>query len=203
MIKEFIYSVKRKDIIISLLILGVTFGYYLANWIPEGITSFKIWIFEIDTYGFTDIAQLAYYLKMKFLILFMAILWYLTCQHWWKSAILVIITIELFKLISSLSNEKAPMDEIDYVTSLPITLPIILLLVLISYKLNSYNLAKEVRSQIDNEIDNVFFEMNSKKNTEFITLKQNFSKIKAKKNKKNSLKYLDDLIALRNKFYYD
>ena len=154
--------------------------------------------FEIGSFGFLDIQVLVYYSKMKLLILFFAITWYLTCKHWWKSAILVIVTIELLKLISAFNANSEGMDEIDFVVSLPITFPIILLLFLVSRKINTYSLSKDLRSEIDIEIDDVFFELHNIDKIQLDSLKEKFLEVKKEKNVKT---YLKDLILIRDKFY--
>ncbi|MEH6537827.1 MAG: hypothetical protein V7719_15605 [Psychroserpens sp.] len=194
-------NIRVKDVFIVLLILGVTFGYYLDSYIPEGVTKLDLYFFELGSFGFFDIGNLIYYSKMKFLIIIFSITWYLTCKHWWKSAILVIIAIEIFKFINSLNENQNDIDEVDYLTSLPITIPIIILLILVSKKLNYYNLVEEIGFEIDNEIDFVFFEIKSKRESELKILEQKFIQAKLSKADGNKDKYLADLINIRNEFY--
>ena len=93
-------NITIKDVLISTLILFVTFGYYFDRYIPEGITEVNFLGITIGSYGFDGIAHMFYFTKMKFLIIAFSAIWYFTCSHWWKSAILVITTIELLKLFS-------------------------------------------------------------------------------------------------------
>lgn len=198
MTKHLFYNITIKDVLISLLILGVTFGYYLIDYIPEGRQTIDLYFFEIGTFGFNDILQLANYAKMKFLIIILCVIWYFTCQHWWKFGILIIIVIELSKLISTLISKYHSTDEIDYLVSLPFTIPIIMLLIFLSFKLNSYNLNMEIRSKIDEEIGNVLIEINSKSKIEIYELKNRFLKLKQMKSKMDSIMYLKKLIEIRN-----
>lgn len=188
----------RKDVLISISIVVVTLVYFADAYIPPNLESFKVFGFEIGSFGFPDLKHLIYYSKMKFLILFLTITWYLTSIHWWKSAILVIVTIELFKLFTALNSASEEMDEIDYMVSLPITLPIIMLLILVSLKINKFNRAKDLRSKIDIEIDQVFFELHFRDEFQIDSLKEKFEELKKNKNKKS---YLKQLILIRDKFY--
>jgi len=138
---------------------------------------------------------------MKILILGFSLIWYFTCRHWWKSAILVIIAVELAKIITALLNTSHAIDEIDYITSLPITIPIILALALISKKLNKYNLSIELRSKIDNEIDKIYFELYNKKSADLDLLKKQFEDKKKSRSKIESIIYLKELITIRDEFY--
>ncbi|WP_033958584.1 hypothetical protein [Psychroserpens jangbogonensis] len=193
---------KLKDIVISILIISATLLYFYINYlIPEGLQTINVLGFEIGSFGFPDIYHLVYYSKMKFLLLLFAITWYLTCEYWWKPAILVIITIELFKLITALNSNQQHIDDIDYLASLPVTLPIILLLIYISRRLNYYNLARELQLDIDQEVDDLFFELNDIEKNRIEVLNENLINLKKVKEQMNSEKYLKNLISLRDDFY--
>jgi hypothetical protein len=86
---------KRKDIISISLIIGSTVLYCILSYIPRDFITIDLYFFKIGTFGFPDIAHLGGFLKMKILILSFSLIWYFTCIHWWRSAILVIIAIEL------------------------------------------------------------------------------------------------------------
>ena len=182
---------KLKDVLISLLIISVTLLYFIDNFIlKHNGTNFE----------FHELKSLVFYSKMKILIILISIIWYLTCKHWWKSSILIIITIELLKLVSIFNPNQIEIDKIEFLTSLPITIPIILLLFFISKKISNYNLANELSLKIDNEIDDVFFELHAAKKKEIGILNKKLDKLRKKKNE-NTIKYLQDLISIREEFY--
>jgi len=122
-------------------------------------------------------------------------------RHWWKTAILIATAIELVKLISILSNTTNAMDEIDYIVSLPITIPMIIGLILISTKINKYNSASKLRSEIDIEIDQVFFSLSDDKRHSLSLLEKKYNEEKINKSSLNTIDYLKKLISLRNEFY--
>lgn len=193
--------VSFKDFIIAILILIVSIGYYFDAHIPEGLDEVNWFNIKIKSYHYEDIATMIYITKMKVYIIVLSVIWYLSSKLWWKSSILVIITIELLKLISAFNPNQQYMDEIEYLSSLPITIPIVLLLIFTSNKINQYNLAKQVRCEIDQEIDDLFFELHSKEKTSVNYLKLNFNKLKSKKHSLDKEEYLKSLIAIRNSFY--
>jgi hypothetical protein len=194
-------NIKRSDIIVTTLILFITYFYFMLSDIEEGIEKIDLYFFEIGSFGFPDFAHLIYYAKMKLLIICFALIWYFTCKHWWKSVILVVIAIELSKLITALFNNEYGIDEIDYITSLPITLPIILSLVIISNKINKFNLSLDLRSKIDDEIDVVFFDLYEQKNNDLLKLEDRYNDIKNNKSTYNAQIYLEKLIMIRKEFY--
>jgi hypothetical protein len=190
---------KRKDIISISLIIGSTVLYCILSYIPRDFITIDLYFFKIGTFGFPDIAHLGGFLKMKILILSFSLIWYFTCIHWWRSAILVIIAIELAKLVSALNSAHIVLDEIDYITSLPITITIII--IFISIKLNTYNLSIDLRTQVDNEIDVVFNELEFIKTDDLLLLKERYDVLKTFKHDLNEKEYLKQLIAIRDQFY--
>jgi hypothetical protein len=183
-----------KDVLITILITCVTLGYYLDNFL---ISSGHL--VELDFY---DLSDLFHYSKMKILIIAFCSIWYFTSNHWWRHSILIIISIELIKLINTLNTNQSYVDEIEYITSLPITIPIILLMFFISKKLNRYNLAKEIGAKIDIEIDEIFFSIDPYKKEELNNLQMKVSTLKEDKLKrKEPINYLKTLIDLREEFY--
>lgn len=191
----------RKDILIITLIIGITFSYYLLAFIREGITSINFYFFELEVFGFNDFISLIIYTKMKILIIIFTITWYFNCDYWWKHAILVITSIELMKLITAFDDEIKVFDEIDYIFSLPITIPLIMIIIFISYKLNKFNSAQKIKTSLDAEIDSLFFEINDIKEDKVQMINSLFDKIKKTKTNQSRETYLEKLMVLKNKFY--
>lgn len=181
-----------KDIAISLLILLVTFGYFTDEYILQN---------DVDMIDSYTINGMIFYSKMKILIIAFSLIWYFTSRHWWKSSILVIITIELLKLISIFDVNQKYIDEIEYYSSLPVTIPIVILLFIISKKLNKFNLSEEIRSEVDTEIDSIFFEIHQDKKIEIKKLNNTLLNLKNSQLNKNSQEYFQKLISMRDDFY--
>jgi len=191
-----------KDYLISIMIVTVTLLYFYITYIvPKDLKAINVFGFEIGSFGFTNIWDLVYFSKMKFLILAFAIIWYLTCKHWWKHSILIIICIELFKIFSIFNVNSSTMDEIEYYSSLPITIPIIFLLIFLSRKFNSYNKYYNLILLIDNEINSEISELDKSKVNEIEKIKSVFLKIKSHKNSLSKKDYLKKMKQLRNQFY--
>ncbi|WP_298757717.1 hypothetical protein [uncultured Psychroserpens sp.] len=185
---------KLKELLIIVLILGVTFGYYLDSF-----------VFDLDDgeeLDFYSIEGIFHYSKMKILIIAFCLIWYFTSKNWWRYSILVIIAIELMKLFSTFNPNQSNVDDFEYFITLPITLPIILIMIFISHKINQYNLAKQVRSEIDKEINEAFFTMNKGKKQELDNLQKKFIELKSENfSEEESIEYLKNLIKLRDEFY--
>lgn len=194
-------KIELEDISASLLIIAFTFGYYLDNYIPDGLKKISWLNFEIKSYYFDDVAVMIYIVKMKIYIIIMCVFWYFTSKLWWKSAILVIITIELLKLISTFSPNRQYMDEIEFLNSLPVTIPIIVLLFFVSKKIKSYRLAKLTRDKIDREIDDIFYELQIMESNSIYEIEKNYKLAKKHKHILSRKEYINRLLAIRNSFY--
>ncbi len=190
-----------KDIMIIAIVIIMSMLHFLVQNIPHDVVEIDLLVFKIGTGGFYDVKSLVHYSLMRILIITYSSLWYITCQHWWKPSILIIITIELLKLISTFNPNQKYYDEIEYFTSLPVTIPIILILVYVSNKLNKYHLAKEIRSKIDYKIDKTFFEIYSIKKNELLDIEKKFMKLKSSKSNRNTEDYLKELLKIRSEFY--
>ncbi|MCK8481902.1 hypothetical protein [Psychroserpens algicola] len=203
-IDNFLYNMwfsRIKDITPALLILTATFGYFLDEFIPNGINEIDLFFFKIGSFGFSDFSLFIFFMKMKVLILIFSIIWYYTCRHWWKKAILAIIAIELLKLINAFNYQQNLTDEIEYLRSFPVTVPILFLIIIFFKKIKNYYLEKDIRQKIDSEIDSVFFDLNKEKIEDLDLLKERFFKIRNETNSKNKHEYLQKLISLRDDFY--
>ncbi|WP_431134035.1 hypothetical protein [Psychroserpens mesophilus] len=193
---------KLYDVLMSVLIIFITLMYFFTDSLfPPGLKTVNVLGFEVGSFGFPDTSSFTNFIKTKILILLYASIWFITCKYWWKSAILIPIIIELVKLFLAFNSSVDRIDVIDYLISLPITIPFIFLLFYISHKLNSYNLKKELRTQIDDEIDEVFFQIQKIKIDELKELKSSLTEIKNKRTLINSEDYLKKIISIRNKFY--
>lgn len=194
-------AIRLTDVLIMTFIIIVSFGHYLPMIIPEGLMELDLFFFKIGNSGFYDVKSLLHFIEMRTLIIIFSSIWYITCQSWWKPAILIVITIEMLKLFSTFNPNQVRYDEIEFFTSMPITIPIISLLIYFSNKLNKYNLTKEVRKQIDVKIDTVFSELYDMKKSKLNEIEKKFMELKSNKGNIDSNRYISELHALRNEYY--
>ncbi|WP_204345162.1 hypothetical protein [Psychroserpens algicola] len=152
-------------------------------------------------FGFEfNLRLILWFLAVKLQLIILLFIWHYTSRHWWKIAIMIPLTLEVFKFIGFLNIKFENFDEVDFITSIPVTIPIVLSLLYLSNKLNKYINHQVVYEKLNTEIDLVFKEMHYNNNDELI-LKLEFSNLK--KNKKNfdKAEYLEKLLKLRSKLY--
>lgn len=96
----------------------------------------KIWktsFFESTT-NFYSWFDYAWYFVNKLVPLYLLLLWFFTCKHWWHWIILIPISMYSFQLWG-IVNESQNLDELEYVYIFPLMLVLIPLVYLIRAKL--------------------------------------------------------------------
>lgn len=191
-------SLKRNasDIIVFLMILALPFIFYLYKLAP--ITPrWKIWFLTLSSEPyFSNIQYFLWLLSSKFLLVSVCLIWYLSCRYWWKYAILAPLTLGILQLISLLNVSVGYFDEIEYKYSLPIVIPIVIVLIWLSRKLHYMAIIRDLQSSLDAEIKHITRKIAEHKNK--IELKKKLTNLKKGKKTLGKKDYLMSLIAYRN-----
>jgi hypothetical protein len=82
----------------------------------------------------------------KFVPLFLLIIWFITCKHWWYHVILIPIGMFAFQLFSVINDDASFVDEVEIWWLFPIMLVIIPLVYLIKAKLANKLVGKDLKS---------------------------------------------------------
>jgi len=195
-----IKELKTKDVIIALLILVLPFLFYLYRLAPD----IPIWETSWFTFNSGTWESVYYYLWLictKLLLIFSLSIWFITCKHWWRYVILVPLIIELFKFSSIYNNIQLVMDEMEYLHSLPFTIPVVILVIFISRKINYYSKYLDLNNEMNAEIESLLneLEINNDKNgiiEEFRQLKESKSSLSTEDYKSKLLQLRQQLIKL-------
>lgn len=199
--KDFIANLKElktKDVVIALLIMALPFLFFTYELTPM-TQSWETSLFTINAGAFEEVLIWFYFFNIKLLIILSLIIWYFTCKHWWKNAILVPLIIELFKLRTFLNPSMRFIDEIEFFQSLPMTIPIIGIIVFVSKKTAFSSKYIDLSNELNQEIENILKEINRVDGSNHVKIKLEFENLK--KNKKNiSLEvYNNELHRLRER----
>lgn len=120
--------------IVVLLIAISPFIFYSYKSFPE----VKIWetsFFKSET-AFYSWFDYAWYFVSKFVPLYLLLLWFFTCKHWWHWIILIPITMYAFQLWGII-NENQNLDELEIYYILPLMMVLVPIVYLIRAKLFS------------------------------------------------------------------
>ncbi|OUR91993.1 hypothetical protein A9Q87_09330 [Flavobacteriales bacterium 34_180_T64] len=187
-----------KDILIGISIIILPIFLFIHKWIPEA-DSLIIFNFTFDRGEFTKVNVLVWILCFKFFTIAILSLWYISCKHWWKQAILVPLIIELFKFFGVFYTQHDFIDEIDFLYSLPLTLPIIIAVIIISKRLNYYSITQDLKDDMDEEINTIFSELAFEGHEKIKQVIIDFEHAKLNSKNLNNKEYLKELKSLKNR----
>ena len=189
-------DLKTKDAVIILIIVALPFLFYTYKFVPHGEVWETDW-FIINLEKWNDTRTLFWILNFKLMLISLLIIWFVTCKHWWRYVVLAPMIIELFKLRSIFDISTNNIDEIEFLQSLPFTIPVILFVLLLSKKLGYFSKYKSLREEINYEIECLLDEVNILEQKDLIKLKGEFENIKRNKSKMTITQYNNKLLKLR------
>ena len=118
--------------IVVLLIAASPLLFYSYKSFPD-TQVWETYFFTINT-GFPDWISYAWYLTGKVLPLYLLLLWFFTCKHWWHWILLVPISMYAFQLWG-LVNESGGYDEVEFIYLFPLLMVLVPAVYLIRAKL--------------------------------------------------------------------
>lgn len=189
-----------KDLIIACIIIALPFLFYLYRLAPHT----KMWETSWFTFNSGKYDSVKFYfwiINTKLLIILILILWFMTCRNWWRYSILILITIELFKFHSIFNDNLNYLDEVEFIHSIPITLPIIIFLIYLTKKLNFYSLSLDLSHDLNEEIDNLFYKLKLNDEKSIDAIKKKYNNLKRRKANISFDEYMNELLALRQKLF--
>ena len=189
---------KTRDLYIIVCLIIIPFLVYLENLVPE-TKSWNILGININSVHFGDVNFMAWIMFTKLSIISLLVVWYLTNIHWWRYAIFIPVVIEIYKLVSILDDNFKHIDELEYLVTLPVTLPFVVLLFFLARRVNYFNKYEQLIILINEEIDDVLNKIEINRVEEFDNIKYDLSKLRQRKEKLTSEKYLKKLLELRDR----
>jgi len=138
-----------------LILAAIPFLFYAYRLISTETTEISILGFTIEAGAHGNMNYYAYYFlgKLSFLIAF--VVWFLTSKHWWRFAILIPICMLIFQLCGLVNTSVGYIDEFDFWYSLPIVIPIVIILLVMSWKMAPYAFTEDLREQMIDEVEKV------------------------------------------------
>ncbi|MFS4491978.1 hypothetical protein [Maribacter sp. 2308TA10-17] len=137
--KENKAQAKRKIIVDTLMVFFVAispFIFKLHEYLPsDPEATLSIFGFEIDKNGFQDISIYIWFLLGKIVPLYLLIIWFFTCKHWWYHIILIPTTMYAFQIFEGVFSEDKYIDTDNIFWLLPFCMVLIPFVYLIRIKL--------------------------------------------------------------------
>lgn len=138
--------------IIALLIALSPYIFYSYRSFPD----VKIWetfLFTYKSNWYESVTISVWTFMGKFIPLYLLIIWFLTCKHWWYHVILIPIGMFLFQLISAINDDLAFSDEVEIWFLIPVMAVIVPLVYLIRAKIFS-SMHNPTLEEIEYELQN-------------------------------------------------
>ena len=119
-----------------LLIIVSPFIFKLHEYLPKDpeVTMTLIGI-EITKNGFYNISTYAWFLLGKIIPLYLLIIWFLTCKHWWYHILLIPVCMYAFQIFEVIYSEDSIVDTENLLWLLPVCMVVIPFVYFIRLKL--------------------------------------------------------------------
>ncbi|WP_424280131.1 hypothetical protein [Eudoraea sp.] len=184
------------NLLVSSTLLLTTLFWFVHYLIPEK----QVWdlgIIQVHNTGFLNVRIFVWFLLQKLIILIPLVLWFITCQHWWKYAILSPIILYSFQFWEATQDVNS-LDAAGNIKAFPAIFCVVLLLLMISkaikYRVEILMMYEHLTEEIEVLLKNTDFNANSvlyKNVKRFKLLKAEIAK------ETNARKQLMKLITLR------
>ena len=188
----------RNDIIIIVIIVTLPFLFFIYNLAPEKGPYWKTFIFTIYAGIYEDIDYYLWSLSTKIFTILIITVWYVTCRHWWRFILFFPLSIDLNNLYIILNFRYSFFEQYNFLYLLPLTIIYIVLLLIISLKLEYYPSNNSLSRQLNREIATILDNISNFKKEDFKTLKFKFVKLRKSKSTMDKKEYLARLIELRD-----
>ena len=187
-----------KDITVIVLILFITALMYAYIFVPNTKT-LELPFFTIYSNYYNSVQVFAWTLSSKIILVMTFSLWYITCQYWWRQAILIPLIFSINQLIIVLIDELEYVDRNEFWLSFLVTIPYIFILIFLSKRMNGYSLSKKLQQDISLEIDTLMQELSKFNEEKYKASKIEYQQLKKLKDSLEKEEYLQKLIAIRDR----
>lgn len=204
MSKLFVFTSRTnilKDFIVVFIIFVTPFLFFLYTISPQNTTEWKTRLFYLNLcHTGDDVNTTLWYFSYKLLFIVFFILWFITCKHWWRYVLLVALLVELHKIIGLYYELNGVSAHYKFYYSFFMGVPLIIILFILSKKLNYYSLSKSINKQIDDEINVLMKHVSNYKTEDYKAYKKKLTLLRKEKTKLDKKEYLIQLIKLREDF---
>lgn len=130
--------------VLVILIAITPFLFYSYESFPRDAIVWDTGLIKLNT-SYPSLYHLAWYFVSKAVPLFLLLIWFFTCRHWWHWIILVPIAMYAFQLWGVI-NENGGMDELEIYYVIPLMMILIPAVYLVRAKLFAKILVNDLQS---------------------------------------------------------
>ena len=141
--------------LIIAFMLFIPYAFYVYNYFPDEFT-YETRFFTFTSNYYESVRYFMHNLLSKLIPLTLLLIWFTTCKHWWYYSIAIPISVYIFQLGGVINDDVKFNDEYEFIYSLPITLVIIAILILLRSKISVFLKAKDIKKQMDEQMSKPF-----------------------------------------------
>ena len=141
--------------LIIAFMLFIPYAFYIYNYVPD-VEIYETRWFTFESNYYDSVRYSVWAFLSKLIPTFLLLIWFTTCKHWWYYSIAIPISVYIFQLISVLNDDLIFSDEFEFIYSLPITIIIIAILLLVRSKIGVFLKAKDIKKQMDEQMNKPF-----------------------------------------------
>ena len=135
--------------ILVFLIISSPYLLYINSIISPDLKEWDTMFGVIRGGYFGNVQTYIYWFFSKFVPLFLLTILFLVNKDWWGIALLVPIAVYLSQLISVVSDSVEFVDEIEFIYTIPVLIPVLVLLFFIRHKIAIYIWAVDLKKEMD------------------------------------------------------
>jgi hypothetical protein len=193
--KKFIYL-----IITALLSIPVLFN--LHRFVPDNVEHLDLKIISISSYGFPSVDILVWLLFLKLTFLISLSIWFITCQYWWKYAILSPIVLVSYQIWEMFQDVRY-IDAWGNLRAFPFILFNIVTLVVLSNYIKYEFKVSDLQEAISRELDEMIGNRASTQQIDLLKDQLRLLKANTGKKGRTAEKNLEALIKMREQLLKD
>lgn len=138
--------------IIATLIAVSPYVFYLHESVPE-VEIWDTFLFKYDSGYYSNVSVAIWVLLGKIVPLYLILLWFFTCRHWWYHALIVPIAMYSYQIIEVLNKDLQSIDSNQLIYLIPIMAIIIPSIYLIRARIfNTVNEANKSMQELEDEM---------------------------------------------------
>jgi hypothetical protein len=167
---------QKLDAIIIFLLLVIIGIWFIADQIPSGIMEIEVMGIEINNNGFKDLSVFIWFISRKLIVIIFLSIWFISCPHWWKYAILSPFILYSFQFWEAFQDVQS-LDSYGNIKVFPIVFLMILILISLSKLARYRSYLKDCYEYLTLEIEDVLNKL-SNKNLELSGRQLQYEKLK-------------------------
>ncbi len=150
------HATDRKSLIlgtvIATLIAVTPYFFYIYESVPEQKT-WSTFLFTYESKYYENIFVLAWTLTGKIVPLYLLLIWFFTCRHWWYHVLLIPILMYTYQIFATIRDDISSIDSNQLIYIIPFMIVIIPSIYLIRARIfNSINNASKTLQELEDEL---------------------------------------------------